>query len=244
MRRDRDPGRDHGHQHRGGGLPVPAVSRADGKPERASNGGLRARSRRPRRETRPSWRRAWRRRRSGPAGETQAPRRGRRQALEGCPDEGHEPAEYLEHEGKVPEHGGLGELRRSQGAAQLVADEFALPLRREIPRPPRRLSHLLRPVAPRESSRKSQAPCCRDGSPARDLSHHLQVCRSKGCLVRTWPATLDRRARMAEWQTRRPQKPLSERACGFKSRSGHRVSDTESQLRGYGQRCEGSSSAR
>ncbi len=28
-------------------------------------------------------------------------------------------------------------------------------------------------------------------------------------------------ARMAEWQTRRPQKPLSERACGFKSRSGH-----------------------
>ena len=29
-------------------------------------------------------------------------------------------------------------------------------------------------------------------------------------------------ARMAEWQTRRPQKPLSERACGFESRSGHR----------------------
>ena len=28
-------------------------------------------------------------------------------------------------------------------------------------------------------------------------------------------------ARMAEWQTRRPQKPLSERACGFESRSGH-----------------------
>ena len=30
-------------------------------------------------------------------------------------------------------------------------------------------------------------------------------------------------ARMAEWQTRRPQKPLSERACGFESRSGHVV---------------------
>ena len=30
-------------------------------------------------------------------------------------------------------------------------------------------------------------------------------------------------ARMAEWQTRRPQKPLSERACGFESRSGHGV---------------------
>ena len=30
-------------------------------------------------------------------------------------------------------------------------------------------------------------------------------------------------ARMAEWQTRRPQKPLSERACGFESRSGHDV---------------------
>src|ERR1700733_4929642 len=28
---------------------------------------------------------------------------------------------------------------------------------------------------------------------------------------------------MAEWQTRRPQKPLSERACGFESRSGHGV---------------------
>ena len=41
--------------------------------------------------------------------------------------------------------------------------------------------------------------------------------------MRTGPATLALRARMAEWQTRRPQKPLSERACGFKSRSGHKV---------------------
>ena len=28
---------------------------------------------------------------------------------------------------------------------------------------------------------------------------------------------------MAEWQTRRTQNPLSERACGFKSHPGHSV---------------------
>ena len=39
-------------------------------------------------------------------------------------------------------------------------------------------------------------------------------------------------ARMAEWQTRRPQKPLSERACGFESRSGHDV-----MSRDIGDRC-------
>ena len=48
----------------------------------------------------------------------------------------------------------------------------------------------------------------------------------------TGPATLPVAARMAEWQTRRPQKPLSERACGFKSRSGHSDADTESQVTG------------
>ena len=30
-------------------------------------------------------------------------------------------------------------------------------------------------------------------------------------------------ARVAEWQTRRTQNPLSERACGFESHLGHKV---------------------
>ena len=33
--------------------------------------------------------------------------------------------------------------------------------------------------------------------------------------------TLRRQARVAEWQTRRTQNPLSERVCGFDSRLGH-----------------------
>ena len=35
-------------------------------------------------------------------------------------------------------------------------------------------------------------------------------------------ATFDPLAGVAEWQTRWTQNPLSERACGFESRPGHR----------------------
>ncbi len=35
------------------------------------------------------------------------------------------------------------------------------------------------------------------------------------------------RARVAEWQTRGTQNPLSERACGFKSHPGHLTDEVE-----------------
>src|ERR1700749_3528201 len=47
-------------------------------------------------------------------------------------------------------------------------------------------------------------------------------------------------ARMAEWQTRRPQKPLSERACGFESRSGH--ADPLTRMCPWRPRCSGAPS--
>ncbi len=66
----------------------------------------------------------------------------------------------------------------------------------------------------------SLRPRCWVGAPRR----RGQWRAARGSLTRSAGSGLVRSgvpARMAERQTRRPQKPLSERACGFESRSGH-----------------------
>ncbi len=50
------------------------------------------------------------------------------------------------------------------------------------------------------------------------MSDYLNIKACRHCQVLD---TLDAQARVAEWQTRRTQNPLSERVCGFDSHLGH-----------------------